>query len=823
MPTKRVNTKELLPEDIQAALAEEAAAPTARPPQAIKASSLSDDPAADGIAPDSPTEEIAQFWHGQLDDARKRELKFRKSARPVVEIYEAKDCKADSFNILYANTETLLPAVYNQSPRPVVKRKQDGNTGPGGSPSNEPGANGDMLQLTATRVAQRLLEQFLDTGATDTPNFDELAAQSCLQALITGRGLMRFRYDADIEDQTIDGVVVSKVKSENIRGELVDWDRVLFGYARSWYSVPWLAFEHYMTREELVDNFGDMGRDVPLNATTSETDTDSDEGSVEDKAPSDSQGAKLALVYEIWDKTKKQVLFYAPSFDKSILKSLSDPLGLTGFFPCPAPLTFFTKVSSMVPTPLYEFYKEQAEELNRVSKRINKIIKALKVRGFYDSQFGNLGELLTKDDNTLLPAENVISMQQGQTLEKSIWLMPIQELVVVLQQLYVQRTQVKALIYEITGISDIVRGASAASETLGAQKIKESWVTLRIKRLQKAVHKYLRNSLRIMAEIALTKLAPETVQAMTGVDLPTEEEKAQAQIGMQMWQQQQQMAAMSAAPQLNPTMNGVGASGPPPMGQGAPAPAATPFGPPMPQPGPVGPPAAPAGPPPGPPPGPPQQLTATLAMPTMVEVLALLNNDLQRRYTIDIETNSTVDAEATEDKQQIGEFLNAMAQFLSGVAPLVQNGTLPFEAAQAIMLAVTRRYRFGDEVEEAIKKMQAPQPDKADPKVEAEKQMMQLDIKKGEQEMQLKKQMAALEIQLKTQEMQFKEKELQMETQFKEQEMQMKMQDMQRKGQMGEMAHASKMRVMQHKEQQAMMAPAPQAQPAGGPPAGEVM
>lgn len=783
------DTESLLPQDIQ---------------NSIKAGEYSDDPAADNISPDAPDDEVVQFWKSQLDDARKREEKYRKAARPVVRIYETAEKKADSYNILYANTETLLPAVYNAVPRPVVKRKQAGNNGAAGTVNKN-----DQLELVATRVAQRLLEQFLDTGSTDTPNFDELSSASVLQALITGRGLMRFRYDADIEDETIDGEVVSKVQYENVRGELVDWDRVLFGYARSWVDVPWLAFEHHMSRAELVDNFGEEGKDIPLNMSTSDTESEGSEanaGSEEDaKAPADSKGAKLALVYEIWDKVKKQVLFYAPSDtdgDK-ILKQMDDPLGLTGFYPCPAPLTFFNKVSSMVPVPLYEFYKEQAEELNRVSKRINKIIKALKVRGFYDSQIGNLEKLLQQDDNILLPAENVAAMQQGQTLEKAIWFMPIQELIVVLQQLYLQRTQVKALIYEITGISDIVRGASAASETLGAQKIKESWVTLRIKRLQKAVHKYLRNSLRIMAEIALTKLGPETVQSMTGVQLPTEEEKAQAQMELQMWQQQQ------AAVQQGPMMSGggvppvpVGNGGPPaPSGPSVPAPAASPA---------LQPPAAPA-----PPSGPPPQLLETLNTPTMIEVLALLNDNLQRRYHIDIETNSTVDAEATEDKQQVGEFLNAMAQFLSGVAPLVQNGVMPFEAAQSIMLSVTRRYRLGDEVEEALKKMQPPTAPK-DGKAESEKAMMQLEMQKGQQEMELKKQMAQLDIQLRTMEMQFRERELAQEARIKEMEANMKMQEVQRKAQMGEHKHQSQMRMMAMKEQQAAMAPAPSAAPVPG-------
>ena len=816
-------TEDLLPQDIQTS---------------IKAKELSDDPKADGISPDSPDDEIAQFWKSQLDDARRREEKYRKDARPVVRIYETADKKADSFNILYSNTETLLPAVYNAVPRPVVKRKQAGNDGPGGTanPNNQ-------LELVATRVAQRLLDQFIDTGATDSPNFDELSAQSVLQALVTGRGLMRFRYDADIEDEVIDGQTVSKVKYENVRGELVDWDRVLFGYARSWTDVPWLAFEHYMSRSELVDNFGDIGKDVPLNASTSDTESEGSDSNTADeadtRAPADSKGAKLALVYEIWDKTKKQVLFYAPSHEDAILKQLDDPLGLTGFFPCPAPLCFFNKVSSMVPVPLYQFYKEQAEELNRVSKRINKIIKALKVRGFYDSQLGSLEKLLQQDDNVLLPAENVAAMQQGQTLEKSIWLMPLTELVAVLQQLYVQRTQVKALIYEITGISDIVRGASAASETLGAQKIKESWVTLRIKRLQKAVHKYLRNSLRIMAEIALTKLSPETVQAMTGVDLPTDEQKQQAQMELQMWQQQQ--AAVHMPPMMSPSALGgppVGMGGPPAAPAALPAPGAPPApsngmpaaaAPPAPAPAPMMPtvpvggtiPAGSQGPLPGSPApgGPPPKLLETLNTPTMVEVLAMLNDNLQRRYHIDIETNSTVDAEATEDKQQVGEFLNAMAQFLSGVAPLVQNGSMPFDAAQAIMLSVTRRYRFGDEVEEALKKMKQPETPK-DPKAETEKAKLQMEMEKGKQEMELAKQKGQLELQMAQMKMELEKQKMQLEQQKMQMEHQMANQDMQHKQELGSMQHQHKIGQMNQKAQvaqmqaqqamkQAQMAPAP--------------
>ena len=294
----------------------------------------------------------------------------------------------------------------------------------------------------------------------------------------------------------------------------------------------------------------------------------------------------------------------------------------------------FPKISSLAPVPLYTMYEEQAKELNRVTVRINKIVQALKVRGFYDSTLEGLDKVLSAGDNVLIPSENVAAMQQGQTLEKAIWLMPLEKLVVVLQQLYAQRQQVKQVIYEITGISDILRGASVASETATAQNIKNQWGTLRLKKLQKQVSKYVRDCLRIMGEIAMTKFSQQTISQMTGLQFPTGEQKQQAQMLLQQAQAQQV---------------------------------------------------------PGQPPAqPPQQLLAMTQLPTWEDIMGLLANDLQRNYRIDVETNSTVDAEATEDKQNMGEFLNAIAQFMNGAAPLVQQGVLPFDAAKSILLAVTR-------------------------------------------------------------------------------------------------------------------------------------
>ena len=105
-----------------------------------------------------------------------------------------------------------------------------------------------------------------------------------------------------------------------------------------------------------------------------------------------------------------------------------------------------------------------------------------------------------------------------------------------------------------------------------------------------------------------------------------------------------------------------------------------------------------------------EQLNVFMSTPTWEDVIRFFRDDPMRQYKIDVETNSTVDIEATEDKAQVGEFLNAMAQFLNGIAPIVQQAILPPEAAKSIMLAVTKRFRFGVEVEDSLKAMTAPPP-----------------------------------------------------------------------------------------------------------------
>jgi hypothetical protein len=331
-------------------------------------------------------------------------------------------------------------------------------------------------------------------------------------------------------------------------------------------------------------------------------------------------------------------------------------------------------------------------ELNQLTRRIKNVARAIKAKGVYDGGLGpDIKKLLEADDNEFVPAETPSSLAADKGFQNAIWFMPIEQLIVVLTQLYQARDACKQTIFEITGISDILRGATQASETATAQTIKNQWGTLRLKRSQKEVARYARDLLRLMLELAATKFSEETWAKMTGLPYLLAAQVQQLQMTMQMLQGQ------GPSPQL-------------------------------------------------------QQLQQQSQQPQWGQVLAVLRDDVLRSYKVDIETNSTVEPEATEDQKQISELFTAIGQFLNGVGPLVAKGVLPFQVAQTMLLTIVRRFRFGTEIEEQILQMQAPKPEEDGDQGAAQQQAMQDQQKLMQQQMQMQQQSQEMDLKAKTME-----------------------------------------------------------------------
>ena len=579
----------------------------------------------------------------EINDAKKREKDFREDGKEILEIYSAD--RKTPFNILYSNTETLLPALFSEVPRPVIQRRYKDE---------------DPMGKVVSEAAQRMLEYLLDTDIDDYEKFDSSMSDATLDGLLPGRGVTSVKYETDDDWETV--CTDSK-----------KWNRVLFGYAHKWSKVPWVAYEEYLDRKEAKRLFGSKVNKLRF----VEGEEKEEEESWEEEDNKNKGYRKTAQVYQIWNKSDKTIKYVSPQLKDEFLKVDEDPLNLTGFFNCPRPLQFVEKSNDLMPTALYKLYENQAKELNRIQGRLNRVIEAIKVRGAYNGALGEeIEQILKEEDNALVPTDKAGLLAEG-GLDQNIWMLPIGELVATAQQLMQARESCKAVIYEVTGISDIVRGQSKASETLGAQKIKESWGTMRLKRLQKEVQRYALDTMRLMLDIAVKKFSEKSWVKMTGLPYSTTEQKAQAE----------QMVKTARENGINPQSPTV------------------------------------------------QQAVQILQMPNWGDILEVLKDNYSRSYRIDIETNSTLDVEATEDKQLVGDFMNAMAQFMNGMGPLIEKGVMPFPAAKSMMLAIVKRYRFGREVEDELNKMQEPKPQQ-DPEQEKKVKEFQQAQQKFHQEQQ---------------------------------------------------------------------------------------
>ena len=87
-----------------------------------------------------------------------------------------------------------------------------------------------------------------------------------------------------------------------------------------------------------------------------------------------------------------------------------------------------------------------------------------------------------------------------------------------LTKLIENRELIKQQIYELTGISDIVRGATKASETLGAQEIKSKFASISIKKRQDEVAQFAADILRIKAEIQIKHFSPEMLVRKSNIE-----------------------------------------------------------------------------------------------------------------------------------------------------------------------------------------------------------------------------------------------------------------------------------------------------------------
>ena len=82
-------------------------------------------------------------------------------------------------------------------------------------------------------------------------------------------------------------------------------------------------------------------------------------------------------------------------------------------------------------------------------------------------------------DNQLIPVDTWAAFAEKGGIKGVVDFLPLDVIIVVVEKLFNIRQQLIQDIYQITGLSDIIRGASNPRETLGAQKIKAQFASPR--------------------------------------------------------------------------------------------------------------------------------------------------------------------------------------------------------------------------------------------------------------------------------------------------------------------------------------------------------
>lgn len=444
------------------------------------------------------------YWHRMLEEAESHFKKWRERADKVVKRYRDERDYSQSqrrkFNILWSNFQVLKPALYGRPAKPEVQRRHNDEDPTG-------------------RTASMMLERVLGYEVEHYPDFDQAMSGSVEDRLLPGRGIAWVRYEPKIVQMqgeqpaeiTEDEQAPTNERVTGARSpcDYVHWQDFLHSPARVWEEVWWVARYVYLTKDEGVKRFGEAFLNVPI-------EYDSNETATQGKAKKDNQDKK-AKVAEIWDKRTGRVCWVAKGYTHA-LDERDDPLGLEEFFPCPKPIYATVTTDSLIPIPDYCEYQDQAEELDLLTQRISMLTKAVKANGVYNAEFKSIKRLLNEGiDNTLEPVDQWGSFSEKGGLPGALALMDTSPIIQALEQLYISREQVKQTIYEITGISDIIRGATDAKETLGAQQLKANFGSLRMRSGQQDIARFASDLFRIKAQLICKFYPPEVIREMSGI------------------------------------------------------------------------------------------------------------------------------------------------------------------------------------------------------------------------------------------------------------------------------------------------------------------
>jgi hypothetical protein len=610
----------------------------------------------------------SKAWLEMIGDAERVFRTYQDKANNIDKLYAnlerlSKDTRDREFQLFWANIGVMAPSVYSRPPVPVV-----------------------VPQFKDRKPVPRTAAELLERSTIVTfrlETIDDVMRQVRDDLVIQARGAVWLRYEAK---KGKDGKLVQKVCIDHAdRGDF------LHEPARSWKEVDWVAKRSWPTRSEARKRFrktsGDAYQKLAYEVRKDDVDGEPDDGK------------KKAAVWELWSKSLNKVVWVGEGCDV-VLDEGPPHLELEGFFPCPKPAYGTVQRKSLVPVPDVLFYKDQLEEINELTARIGALSQALKVRGFYPAGAGDIGDAIeaavksTTDSQLLVPIANWAMVGNGGVKDMIVWL-PIDQIAATLKEVITLRKELFDDVYQITGLSDIMRGETEASETLGAQNLKSQYGQVRIRDKRDEMVRLARDVTAIAGEIMAENFSAATLLEMSQLDVETEAgvaaklkpieqqilqvlaqvNKAKQDPQAQQLAQQNPQQAQQVLAQAKQQVDGLKG-----------------------------------------------QIDKLKQVPTIEKVMALLRGQRLRPFVLDIETDSTIAPDEDAQKQRATEFVTAVGGVMKEAAVVLQTTPEAAPVIAEVLKFTASQFRAGRQMEGVIDEFAdkmaalASQPKPPDPK-----------------------------------------------------------------------------------------------------------
>ncbi len=452
---------------------------------------------------------MAQRWSSEIEASKKELERFQEDGDKITRRYLDKrdewGKEESRVNLFWSSMKVLLSLLYARPPKASVARSFLDSA--------------DDQARVAGVIVQRILNRSFDDNVS---NWDSALRQCIEDWLVVGMGQAWLRYAVETEESVlpaeIDPMTGEELVAEQVVEQIIDetapidyiyWKDFFYSPARVWEEVRWVSRRVYMTRDQLIKRFGEeIGKVVPLFSSTPKD--------VNAQTPKHDPWAR-GEIFEIWCKEDKKVYWYAKGCEV-ILDVKDDPLELDDFFPCPKPLAANLTSSNFMPRADYIFAQDQFQELDEINTRITWLTRAAKVIGLYDKNNDGIQRMFNQAaENQLIPVDNWAMFAESGGIKGKVDWVPIDQVVNAIDQLRVYRQDKTVQIYEVLGISDVMRGSSKASETATAQQLKAQFGSTRIQLSQFYIAEWITNLLRIKAEIISKHWQPETIAMRSNI------------------------------------------------------------------------------------------------------------------------------------------------------------------------------------------------------------------------------------------------------------------------------------------------------------------